>query len=323
MSPVMNLMMFALGTCISSVISKQFVFINEAKTFSEAQIYCRWFHCDLASIEDAADFSLLQAAVRGITDPGAWIGLKKDWVGWRWSLSDSAFYKEGEAEYRRWKVGQPDNAAGIENCGVVDDVGEFWDYPCFTQNPFICYDGNETVLQRYVFVDQKMNWSDAQTFCRQKHTDLVSIRNQDENQQVRDLVPLGTLVFIGLFKDYFRWSDNSWSSFRSWSVGEPDDSGACVEQRLSDINTWADQNCDESRPFICQDGEKMQILRVNLKSVQNVNDPVMKVSIMKQIQQKLVNLGMPKDAKLQWRVQSDGEIFHPLENDMNSQKITC
>ncbi|KAK2913215.1 hypothetical protein Q8A67_001614 [Cirrhinus molitorella] len=318
MSPVLNLMLIVLGTCISSAISKQFVFVNEAKTFDEAQIYCRRFHCDLASIEDAADFRLLQAAVRGITDPAAWIGLKKDWVGWRWSLSDSAFYKEGEAEYRRWKSGQLDNSGGIENCASVDNAGEFWDVSCNSSFPFICYDGN--FLQRYVFVSEGKRWKDAQTFCRQKHTDLVSIRNQDENQKVSDLVPPGALVFIGLFKDDFRWSDNSSSSFRRWSAGEPGDSGACVEQSLSDKNTWADQNCDEPRPFICQDGEKMQILRLNLKSVQNVNDPVMKVSIMKQIQQKLVNLGMPKDAKLQWRVQSDGEIFHPLENDMNSQK---
>ncbi|KAI2663114.1 Ladderlectin [Labeo rohita] len=320
MSPEMNLMLFVLGTCISSATSKQFIFVNEAKTFDEAQIYCRRFHCDLASVQDTADFSSLQAAVSGITTPDAWIGLKRAEPNWLWSLSDSAFYKEGETEYRRWRAGQLDNAGGNENCCTVDGGGEFWDVSCYSRYPFICYDGNENALQRYVFVDQNKNWKDAQTFCRQNHTDLVSVRNLDENLRVQVLVPPGALVFIGLFKDTFRWSDNSSSSFRRWSVREPNDSGACVAQRLSDINTWVDQNCNDTRPFVCQDGEKVQILRVKLKSGQNVNDPVMKVFIKEKIQEKLVSLGMPKDAKLQWRVQSDGEIFHLLENDMNSWK---
>uniref|UniRef100_A0A672PA37 C-type lectin domain-containing protein n=1 Tax=Sinocyclocheilus grahami TaxID=75366 RepID=A0A672PA37_SINGR len=137
----------------------------------------------------------------------------------------------------------------------------------FTMTQFCCSEhavssgipGKENVLQRYVFVSQSKSWSDAQTFCRQKHTDLVSVRNPDEKQLIQALVPQSTLVFIGLFKDFFRWSDNSRSSFRRWSVGEPDGSGACVVQNLSEINTWADQNCAETRPFICQDESKQLI----------------------------------------------------------------
>ncbi len=134
--------------------------------------------------------------------------------------------------------------------------------------------GKESVPQRYVFINEQKRWSEAQTFCRQQHTDLVSVRNPDENQLIQALVPKGTLVFIGLFKDVFRWSDNSSSSFRRWSVGEPDGSGACVEQRLSDTNTWADQNCAETRPFICQDGELFlcQILiKLTMKRKQQQN----------------------------------------------------
>uniref|UniRef100_A0A8C1YUM5 C-type lectin domain-containing protein n=1 Tax=Cyprinus carpio TaxID=7962 RepID=A0A8C1YUM5_CYPCA len=73
---------------------------------------------------------MLFAAVSGVTDPSVWIGLKRDWV---WSLSNSSFYGEGEAEYRR-----------NENCGALDIAGEFWDVPCTNQYPFICYDGKDT-----------------------------------------------------------------------------------------------------------------------------------------------------------------------------------
>ncbi len=109
-------------------------------------MYCRRFHDDLASVEDAADFSRLQAAVSGITDPSVWIGLKRGEPDWFWSLSDSAFYGEGEAEYRRWKTGQLDNSGGKENCVAVDDAGEFWDVSCTSQYTFICYDGKDTVF---------------------------------------------------------------------------------------------------------------------------------------------------------------------------------
>uniref|UniRef100_A0A8C1U3F5 C-type lectin domain-containing protein n=1 Tax=Cyprinus carpio TaxID=7962 RepID=A0A8C1U3F5_CYPCA len=96
---------------------------------------------------------------------------------------------------------------------------------------------------------------------RQTHTDLVSVRNLDEDQQLQNLVlqNLGQnsgqriLVFIGLFKDDFRWTDNSSSMTRHWSIGEPDGSGACVVHSLSGSNKWADENCDQTRPFICQD----------------------------------------------------------------------
>uniref|UniRef100_A0A673HMU4 C-type lectin domain-containing protein n=1 Tax=Sinocyclocheilus rhinocerous TaxID=307959 RepID=A0A673HMU4_9TELE len=134
-----------MGSCVSSAISKQFVFVKEAKTFSDAQMYCGRFHGDLASVDDAADSSRLQAAVSGITDPSAWIGLKRGEPDWFWSLSDSTFYGEGEAEYRCWKTGQLDNAGGSENCGAVDDAGEFWDVSCASHYTFICYDGEDTV----------------------------------------------------------------------------------------------------------------------------------------------------------------------------------
>ncbi len=167
----------------------------------------------------------------------------------------------------------------LYNCLLAQVQALFSLFSWFSMTQFCCSEhtvshgitGKENVLQKYVFVNQKKRWSDAQTFCRQKHTDLVSVRNPDENQLIKALVPQGTLVFIGLFKEFFRWSDNSSSSFRRWSVGEPDGSGDCVEQTLSDTNTWADQNCAETRPFICQDGELLlhQILiKVTMKRKQ-------------------------------------------------------
>ncbi|XP_051566184.1 C-type mannose receptor 2-like [Myxocyprinus asiaticus] len=321
---MMNLILFIFGSCISSGLSKKFVFVNELKTYDDAQSFCRKHHNDLASIEDLTDLNDLQTAVSGITEPSAWIGLKKEGPPlWYWSLYDSEFYREGEAEYRNWRTGEPNNQGGIENCVVIDDGGQFRDTSCSSQRQFICYDGNVNVIQRYVIINQPMTWNNAQTHCRKTHTDLVSIRNLEENQQVHALVPAGVVAFIGLFKDPFRWSDNSRSSFRRWSLNEPDNSGPCVEH-IFQLNAWKDQNCSTARPFICTSVlKKTQILKVKVKSSLNVNYPAIMTTLLQKIQQKLVDLGMSTDAKLVWRVQSYGAVFHTVQNKKQSALSVC
>uniref|UniRef100_A0A8C9Y614 C-type lectin domain-containing protein n=1 Tax=Sander lucioperca TaxID=283035 RepID=A0A8C9Y614_SANLU len=51
-----------------------------------------------------------------------------------------------------------------------------------------------------------MKWTQAQSYCREHHTDLASIRNITENQKVRD-VAAGHSVWIGLFRECWKWSD--------------------------------------------------------------------------------------------------------------------
>ncbi|XP_051981910.1 macrophage mannose receptor 1-like isoform X1 [Xyrauchen texanus] len=319
----MNLILFIFGSCISSGLSKQFVFVNELKTYDDAQSFCRKHHNDLATIEDMTDLNDLQNTVRGITETSAWIGLKKEGPPlWYWSLNNREFYREGEAEYRNWLTGEPNNWGGNQNCVAIDDGGKFQDRSCSNQFQFICYDGNVNVAQRYVFINQKMTRNDAQMYCRTTHTDLVSIRNLEENQQVQAVVPAGAVVYIGLYKESYRWSDNSSSLFRRWSLNEPDNSGPCVEH-IFQLNAWRDQICSTARPFICTSVLKMQILRVKVKSSLNVNDPAMMTTVLQKIQQNLVNLGMSKDAKLVWRVQSDGAVFHTVQNKNESALSVC
>ncbi|XP_058637691.1 uncharacterized protein LOC131543905 [Onychostoma macrolepis] len=52
----------------------------------------------------------------------------------------------------------------------------------------ICQGDNK---HKYVFVNELRSWRNAQTYCRQHHTELVSVRNEEENRQIQQLIPAG------------------------------------------------------------------------------------------------------------------------------------
>jgi len=130
----------------------------------------------------------------------------------------------------------------------------------------VCY-GSSTQLHSallpgpnpYVFIETMMPWTEAQSYCREHHTDLASVRNMAENQLVQNLIPSGVNVWIGLFSDRWQWSDGSGSSFRDWNplVPRPPDgsSDACVAADFSADGHWETLDCNVKSAFICYVGE--------------------------------------------------------------------
>ena len=102
---------------------------------------------------------------------------------------------------------------------------------------------------------QNMTWQKAQLYCRQHNMDLASARNQSENQALQQVFSekgSPALVWIGLFRDKWKWTNQSPSSFRHWLSGQPNNDGDCT---LFGINGWWDRSCQHNFPFFCHTGK--------------------------------------------------------------------
>ncbi|KAF6717723.1 C-type mannose receptor 2 [Oryzias melastigma] len=105
----------------------------------------------------------------------------------------------------------------------------------------------------------KKNWTDAQNFCRNRHTDLISGPEQMKKLNVVEtelLFPSDSnndLIFIGLFRDAWQWSDGSRSSFRFWNLNYDDEESVNSCVMLNKKGRWNSEKCTETHHFVCHD----------------------------------------------------------------------
>uniref|UniRef100_A0A8C2A2C0 C-type lectin domain-containing protein n=1 Tax=Cyprinus carpio TaxID=7962 RepID=A0A8C2A2C0_CYPCA len=122
-----------------------FVLIQEPKTWTEAQSYCKQYHWDLATIQSDEDrYKIQEVAAAAKFQNRAWMGLYdglfvcEAWIGlsknlWLWSDQSKVTWLSV-----KWADGQPDNASGNEMCGFVNETGLIGDDGCSHTLPFFC-----------------------------------------------------------------------------------------------------------------------------------------------------------------------------------------
>ncbi|XP_034471063.1 lymphocyte antigen 75-like [Hippoglossus hippoglossus] len=155
-------------------------------------------------------------------------------------------------------------------CGVADlEKGGNWRlFSCEERKPFVCYSVprcltfSTCLLHQYHFVSDAMNWTEAQSYCRETYTDLATIENTEEMKKLNDTVSAAgysSKVWIGLYSHIdWKWSDGfneSGAEYRRWESPDPNYNEAnelCVVQTNS--GTWQDYYCHEQSPFVCYRG---------------------------------------------------------------------
>lgn len=119
-----------------------YILVEEAKTWTEAQRYCKEKYTDLASVRNKQDLAQLNNLIG--SNSYVWIGLHTDPEAWRWSLENQDYYGEGEAGFRKWANGEPNGQAYNKVCAVMFKNGYWVDGHCTTTLPFICYNGKNS-----------------------------------------------------------------------------------------------------------------------------------------------------------------------------------
>ncbi|XP_034006137.1 C-type mannose receptor 2-like [Trematomus bernacchii] len=230
----------------------EYHFIPEGKTWEEAQSYCRENYIDLATVSDMRDVERLTNSSQ-TTD--AWIGLHSiSRMSWHWSLPGVEF-EESETE---WETGQPDNKA---NCVVIRRQ-QWHDWPCNEHRGFICYnEPNQTYHCKY----ETKNWLEAQSYCREHHTDLVSGFKQMNSTEFKETIKTvsnpNNDFWIGLFRDTWSWSDGKNFSFRHWEDSFEDVASKCA--MTTPNGKWSSNTCTNKKPFYCYAyGDKVILIKV-------------------------------------------------------------
>uniref|UniRef100_A0A3Q3H1G7 Macrophage mannose receptor 1-like n=1 Tax=Labrus bergylta TaxID=56723 RepID=A0A3Q3H1G7_9LABR len=297
---------------------RRYILIREALTWTEAQRYCREKFTDLASVSSEQESEQLREATEEHDEDHLWIGLYDDIDSWRWSLEEEGYYGEGEAEFRKWHSKVYNNFQGTQTCVLISQDGTWNDLICTASYQFVCYSDSSS---SFILVTEPKTWTDAQRDCRERYTDLASVRNQSENDQIKGLLKKAPgSAWIGLHRDSWGWSDGSPYSLRKWATGRPI-SGFRTPCTVLHKGLWEDMNCDAEHYFVCQgDPVKKRVLRVQVtRKDSTVNLEEAAAALLWQFRDRLKEHGLREDVKLTWRKQPDGMIFN-LEKERRRRR---
>ncbi|XP_061578338.1 macrophage mannose receptor 1-like, partial [Cololabis saira] len=166
---------------LSTCLVRHYHFVGQTLTWTEAQKYCREKHTDLATMHNSSEQNqLINTLSSAGSSSDVWIGLRNQ-VDWKWS---DGFNGTG-ADYRDWLSSYPRFYSCREFCVCMhkssSSSSSWGDYNCQKSLPFLCYRGSQQNPE-YVYVPQAMNWSSAQSYCRENFIDLAIMRNDTERE---------------------------------------------------------------------------------------------------------------------------------------------
>uniref|UniRef100_A0A9J7WW07 C-type lectin domain-containing protein n=1 Tax=Cyprinus carpio carpio TaxID=630221 RepID=A0A9J7WW07_CYPCA len=300
------------------------VLIEDPKTWTEAQSYCREKYTDLAMVQSDEDRAKLKEAANAVNFQSvAWIGFYR--FIWGWS------YQNTPISYEKWKPLEPDLSNTNEACGFVNQLGKWADRLCTELDYFFCQiDTQDTLQNKFKYIAMKMSWHDAQIHCRTHYADLAAITDDTENTFLTNILSNMSLIdaWIGLHKNPWipwipwLWSDNSsvsWSSMK-WGSGQPDLNGIKDCVTASTEGLMANDSCSTLLPFYCREHRRIQRVRFTVKSDGDLDESAVMEAIEKKMKEILSDQDMEITSSIKWSVQPDGKIFQQQKTQENTQE---
>uniref|UniRef100_A0A3Q3CY47 C-type lectin domain-containing protein n=1 Tax=Haplochromis burtoni TaxID=8153 RepID=A0A3Q3CY47_HAPBU len=115
-------------------ILSYYILVNESRSWSAAQSYCRTYHTDLTSIRSKEEKSNITLTLNGSGVQYVWIGLYRDpWAFW----SDNT-----TSTFTNWNPAEPNNLNPNEYCVSMYVLsGKWYDGGCNYRIRFFCFTG--------------------------------------------------------------------------------------------------------------------------------------------------------------------------------------
>ncbi|XP_066580512.1 C-type mannose receptor 2 [Amia ocellicauda] len=122
-------------------------------------------------------------------------------------------------------------------------------------------------FRQFYFINKTLNWTEAQMYCRDNYTDLASIDNAQELDQLLNVThsPGTETAWIGLRRDCrenWQWSDGEELRFTHWKSHLP-----CAA--LNTEGSWENRSCQETNYFICETQEKQKTSKTYILVMQD------------------------------------------------------
>ncbi|MEQ2298474.1 hypothetical protein AMECASPLE_005505 [Ameca splendens] len=273
--------------------------INSARSWYDAQAYCKDFYTTLSQTTDALSSTWWEL---GYTK--AWIGLISETSPW--------IQRDGYvASYFNWSPGQPDNIL-TELCVTMTQAGDWYNRNCGDLRPSVCFDG-----ESHFIIEDKMSWTDAFINCENHYSILVQIDDYKVNSEIRRLLSESTEVWIGLYRwAVWVWSDTgeqlSSPNWKEGKVSNLTESNLCAALWFDD-GTLTQESCNASNPFLCTDitegqlisdisgqQSKKTVVKLKLQTTADLEDPRIMADLKQQLHARLANQGVT-DIKLAWK----------------------
>ncbi|XP_077083950.1 putative C-type lectin domain family 20 member A [Siphateles boraxobius] len=221
-------------------------FVNETKSWNDAQTHCRLHYDDLSTVRSKDLQKLSNNPL--IKENDFWIGLERDSKHkdeWIWS-------EGGQATITFWEDGEPNH--DNEKCGAVDkNTYKLFDRDCSKHLRFYCMTVFELIL-----VQQESTWEEALQYCRQNHIDLAILSSEDimEEAQINSTAADTDYLWTGLrfIAGHWFWVNGEGLGYKVWSAdGELQcpamDQRCGVYDRTQ--NVWKPADCERRLNFLC------------------------------------------------------------------------
>ncbi|XP_030198308.1 C-type mannose receptor 2 isoform X3 [Gadus morhua] len=207
----------------------------EKRNWKNGQTACADKNGHLVTLHNRYDAQLIHKL---INRPGAtaYLGLheKKDAHQSEWSNG---------VEMTKWTTEA--NITYEQKCVAIQN-NEWREQPCNETMYFMCYN-----ISAYQLIEQKKDWCEARLYCRKHFTDLVSINNNNQNDEALRRGANRTF-WIGLKHDNYQWEDGQCSTFREGITISAAGHKECAHQYEDNVVL---DRCNNTHNIICMQGD--------------------------------------------------------------------